>query len=497
MSARSLSLPAFRGAVRGVSVPRPLAVLLVLAVVEVFAWITVIPPFQGPDEAAHFAYTQSLAETGHRPAFDRGSGTDSTEAGSALTYLDLRALAGSPNARPPSSSADIKGWQAVERGLPPGSKKNAGGPNAVAKNPPLYYAYEAIPYKIFDGSGLLTRIFVMRLANGFLFVLTVLFAWLFAAEIFQRVWPRVLLAALVLLQPMLAFMSSVINPDTGQACLWTAFMWMSVRALQRGPTRRRMFAIAVITIAALFTHGRGFALAPGALVACILIAQRHRPRWRKPLLWSLAALVPIAIAFIAYRATNGGVQGAYGGELNIPPQARHPLEFASFVWQFYLPKLPFMAPRIGPDYGFRQLWVEQFAAGRFGALDTVFSPGTYDIAVIVIVSLVVLCVAAIIARRDALAIRWDLLLMLGSTAVFLMLFLHFASFRTIATQPNIGDPLIVGRYLLPLVSLYALGVTFIAAAVRRYGPLLAGLALGIAVTLQVGAIGLALARFYG
>ena len=497
MTASSLSLPARPRALRQVSVSRPLAVLLVVALVEALAWVTVMPPFQGPDEAAHFDYTQNLAENGQKPQFDKGSGTDSTEVGSALTYLNLRALAGSPNARPPSAPIDIKGWAAVEKGLKPGSKKNAGGPNAVAKNPPLYYAYEAIPYKVFADSPLLTRMFVMRLANALLFVLTVLFTWLLASEIFARIWPRVLATSLVLLQPLLVFMASVINPDTMQACLWTAFLWLAVRMLNRGPTAGRMATMLAVALAALFTHGRGFALLPVALIACLLIAHRHRPRWRKPLLWSLAALVPLGIAWGAYRATHGGLQGAYGGELNIPPEARHPFQFLEFVWQFYLPKLPFMSHAIGPNYGFRQLWIEQFAVGRFGALDTSFSPGTYDLGAILIMCAVLAFVVLLVVRRDLLAARWDVVLLLAFTVASLMLFLHFASYRTIATQPTLGDPLIVGRYLLPLVSIYALGFTYIAASIRRWGPVVAGVMIGAALALQLGSLGLVLARFYG
>src|SRR3954449_3685523 len=117
-------------------VPRPLAILLILAAVEALAWIAIVPAFQGPDEGAHFGYTQNLAENHARPEFDKGSGTDSTEVGSAMTFLNLRALAGSPNARPLYSEPDLKAWHNLEHTLPDAPKKNAGGPNAVAKNPP-------------------------------------------------------------------------------------------------------------------------------------------------------------------------------------------------------------------------------------------------------------------------------------------------------------------------------------------------------------------------
>ncbi len=44
------------------AVPAPLAAILVVVVVAGASWALIVPPFQSPDETAHFAYAQSLAE---------------------------------------------------------------------------------------------------------------------------------------------------------------------------------------------------------------------------------------------------------------------------------------------------------------------------------------------------------------------------------------------------------------------------------------------------
>jgi hypothetical protein len=59
-------------------IPRPLGLLLVVAALLSVAWTFTTAPFQGPDESAHFNYTQYLAETGHRPAVTGGLHFDST-----------------------------------------------------------------------------------------------------------------------------------------------------------------------------------------------------------------------------------------------------------------------------------------------------------------------------------------------------------------------------------------------------------------------------------
>jgi 4-amino-4-deoxy-L-arabinose transferase-like glycosyltransferase len=483
--------------VRRLHVPRPLALLLLLALIEVFAWIAATPALQGPDETAHYAYTQNLAENGKKPLPNTGNGSESTLAGSAAYYLDLRALAGNPGARPLWSKADRDGWKAVEERLPPSARKDVGGPNAVAKNPPLYYAYEAAVYKAFSGTQFFTQLFWMRVASGLLFVLTVLFSWLLASELFARIWMRVLATSVVALQPTLTYSAGIITPDTLLVTLWSAFFFLAVRTVLRGPSVRRLVGIAVVVVCTLLTHGRGIAILPPALIAVALAYYRHRPQWRRQIrIGSLVGAV-VLVGLGWYVLVNGELPGPYGGELNVPPEARHPTQFLSFVWQFYFPKLPWMEPRIGPAYGFNQVYVVGLLGGRFGSLDTLFSQQVYDLVELFVIGGAILLVTAVIARASELRPRWDVVALLVLSALSLVLFLHFASYRALATQVQKLDPLIVGRYLMPLIPLFALAVTALVGSARRWSLHLAGLVLGLAIVHQLGALGLVLARFYG
>ena len=51
-------------------VPRAGRVCFALALVNAAIWGIVVPPFQVPDEIAHFGYAQYLAETGEPPPQD-------------------------------------------------------------------------------------------------------------------------------------------------------------------------------------------------------------------------------------------------------------------------------------------------------------------------------------------------------------------------------------------------------------------------------------------
>ena len=67
--------------------------------------------------------------------------------------------------------------------LPDSAYKNGSGPSSAAHYPPLYYAYEAVVYKLTPSHSELTRLFVMRLATVLLFVVTVALTWLIATEL--------------------------------------------------------------------------------------------------------------------------------------------------------------------------------------------------------------------------------------------------------------------------------------------------------------------------
>src|SRR4051794_38460893 len=182
-------------------VPVPLRLLLAVAAVELVCWVVVEPPFQAPDEPAHFAYAQHYAETGAGPVkeFPKiGAGSESTQQGSAEVWFNLRTTLGQPNAKPLWDKVDLESWRKAEKTLPALARADGYGPNAIAQNPPLYYVYETLAYKLVGPQHILTTVFWMRLWSGLLFLLTVTFTWLAAGELFgRRRWLQTLAAGSV------------------------------------------------------------------------------------------------------------------------------------------------------------------------------------------------------------------------------------------------------------------------------------------------------------
>jgi hypothetical protein len=165
------------------------------------------------------------------------------------------------------------------------------------------------------------------------------------------------------------------------------------------------------------------------------------------------------------------------------------------VWQFYLPSLPGMPERLGPPYGFRQAYVETFF-GTFGSLEVEYPHWVYSALLAATLLGGAALLAALAARRSSLRREWPLAVVLLLAPAALIAVLHVAAYRSLALGSP--DPLIVGRYLLPLVSLLGIGVALLVQALpRRVAPAAAGLVLAAGVALTLSGLGLSVLRFYG
>lgn len=482
------------------AIPPPLALLTVATALLGLAWALIVPPFQGPDENDHFAYVQHVAETGsaQSPTEYSGAGSHSTEVREALDTLGLRAAMGNAGARPIWGEADLRRWAAFERELSPSARADGEGANPLAKNPPLYYAVVAAAYRAAPDQSLFGRLLAGRLVGVLLLVATVVLTWVAASELTQRTWARTLATGVVVLQPQLAFMAGVVNADILLVAIWTAFVALTLRALQRGPTTSRIIGLFALAASAPLTHGRGLALLPALAVVLGLVLWRHRPPVRSALLWAGAGVALLAVALAGFRLftnSSGGGGTLYGGQTAYIQQPGFSLvQFLSSLWQFYLPTLPGMPTRLGPDFGFRQLWVETFF-GRFGWLEVTLPERAYSLLRIGLVAGIAAVGMALVARWRELRPQWTVLAALTAIGGSLVALLHLVSYLALLGGP---DPLIAGRYALPLVPLLGLAVAFIATSLPRgLGPLLAAAVLAGGVLLQLSGLGLTVIRFYG
>jgi 4-amino-4-deoxy-L-arabinose transferase-like glycosyltransferase len=470
----------------------PLLLLLIAALVEALAWTIALPPLEGPDEIGHFAYTQRIVETRTIPWHPSGrpahpGPATSTEAGVAARDAGVFVQSGNIAARPPGSKIAAQIWERDEARLRDGSRSDGGFATPMG-NPPLYYLFAAIPYVVTYPLDFFDRVFAMRLANIPLLLAIVALTWGIAGLLLTRIWQRTLATAAVALNPQLSHMTAVINPDLLLAAEWTAFFYLGLLALMRGPTRGRLAGMALLAVAACLTHGRGIALLLPTAVVFAILWWRRRPRERRDWVAALAAGAAFVVcgAYVVLRY-------ATLGELS----ARSLRQGSSYLWQFYLPKLSFMSPMIGPHWTARQALLDRFF-GSYAQLEVTFTPDVLDwiarIAVVMAVLAIVGLVVRVRASRDRRAAATVILVLLVGVAAY-MVGMHVAAYRSLASGSL--DPVITGRYLLPLISIYGLGIALAVGWLpRRVGAVAGAVVLAGLCVLQIGAMGILVERFY-
>jgi 4-amino-4-deoxy-L-arabinose transferase-like glycosyltransferase len=481
-------------------VPLPLALLLAVAAVLSASWSLATAPLQGPDETDHVGYIEHLAETGSIPSATTGTGGAfggdedlALQAGGYLRLLQNRQV------RPPWSTEAERRFRAAEDALPADARKTGAGPNSVAKNPPLYYALGALGRKLTPGGHFFGQLFVLRAISGVLLLAMVLFTWLLAGEVFRRRLPQTIATAVVALLPMAGFMSGIVSTDILLAAVTTLFLWLALRTVRLALSWQRGCGLAAVVVAAVLTHGRGLALVPALLVVLVVTWFMHHRSVRSGLISAAAAAGVLVVGGVAYRivaSAAGGGGALYGGEANLGNTSAFSVrQLASSIWQFYLPKLDSMEARLGPPIGYRQIFVQQYFAGVFSSFEVYFPYWVYDLVqVVVLLGAIALYTLGIVCWRATLA-AWPKIVVLAATAGSVLIFLHVASYRALV---NGGDnPLIVGRYLLPLTAILGVSVAAIVAALpRRAGAVLGALVVVGLLALSLAGLALNVERFY-
>ena len=432
--------------------PAPLAWLLAVVAVFGVAWSLLVPPFQEPDEGAHFAYAQSLAERFALPGDPhRGIGSDDQAA------IDQESNASTEEFAPQLTNATAWNPSLNEaykrRAAADPSRSNGGGPNPASVNPPLYYLYDDIGYWItYAGNGV-DRLYAMRIWSDTLLLLTVLGAWLLAGEVLgRRRLAQLACAATAGLVPMETAISSSINPDGMLVATWTFALWLGARVILRGGRRRDVVALGAVTGAAIMTKSTSYALVLPVLLAMALGWRRAAPGERDSVapVIALGVLAAPVLGWVALtrslaRPALNGVPG--GGTSPIVTQ------FLSYVEQFYLPRIPGLTPlRRTPGLPLYETWIRQ-GWGVFGWVSVPMPEWIYGVLSVVSAGVAALAVNVLARFRDRR--RLELLAFFAFCLVALLGLLHVTDYLQII---GTGYTLLQGRYVLPLVALFGLAV---------------------------------------
>ncbi len=479
-------------------VPGPLAALLACVTCLGLAWAVVVPPWQAPDEAAHAAYVQSVAERGALPGGERPF--VSTEQQTAAALANTYQVAGAPLTDPewsPRAARRFERYGDLAR-------DDGGGPNPAGSNPPLYYLYASLGYHLAGSADIWSRMLAVRLASVACLLVTVVGAWLLAGQIFRRDRQlQLVTASFTALLPMMTFVSSSVNPDAMMIALWTLALWLGVAVLHGGGWRASV-GLGLVTGLALVTKPTSYALVLPVLLVLATAARRTRraastaAAWRD-LAGAMAALaIPVATWLVVARSLNRSADT----QLASAAVAANLREFVTYVWQFYLPALPFQSDYQAGHPAFQSLsdglplyetWIRTGGAA-FGYLEVQFAEPVYWFFAAAAVGAVIACLLSLRGRMP----RLDAATAVFFVSVILILLggLHWTEYRLVEDG---GASFIQGRYLLPIAALGGLVVAQATRLAPAGGPARLAVHLcivGALAVMQLVSLGLVMARYY-
>jgi Predicted membrane protein (DUF2142) len=478
-------------AVRGV--PAALVALLAVTALIGLTWSLVTPALQAPDENAHTAYVQSLGTRFALPGDLKRQGF-STEQGLAASVSNADQAASQPATKMAWSPADEAAWKKAADALPSTARSDGGGPNPASSNPPLYYLTGAVGYVVSGGS-FFSALFAERMVSVLWIMLAVLGTWLLAGECSRRNrLVQVGAAGTVALLPMISFLSGAVGPDSAMFGIWSIVMWLGVRLIRRGRVWPDAVALGAAAGAACVVKATGYAVVPAVLLAGIIAWRRGGGRLPMALGATVGGLLAVAGVWYVIAAITGHEVAAQVGQVTTDSATPFNLrQFVSYVWQFYLPRVPGQDLAAGHPPGgmpVYEVWIKG-AWGRFGWLEIKYAERVYSVLTAVTIGVSLLALLQIVRRRHH--IDFGIVAFLGLLVLGLLGGVHWTDYHQIVGGAQFAQ----GRYLLPLVPIVGLVVAYVVRLVpaAQRGVATAGV-LGSLLVLQLFSLVEVLDRFY-
>jgi hypothetical protein len=212
------------------------------------------------------------------------------------------------------------------------------------------------------------------------------------------------------------------------------------------------------------------------------------------------ALLPVALYAVLNVAVwhrgglSAGAVGAVSGKLQggAAVSLRETLEY---IWEFYLPRLPFMHQNFFPNQTpVLSIWVDG-SIGRFGWLDYSFPTWVYTVGRAFVGVIVALSLVGLYRIRARLV---SLLPLFACFAVMVVGLLAAIGISAVRFRISTGYQFEQARYLFPLLSLYGFFIVLVAlSAGRRWAPALGAAIVVLAMAHGLFAMTLTISRYYG
>lgn len=256
--------------------------LLLATFFKGIVWSGVIPLWHFPDEQAHFAQLQNIAER-KRIAHMPGISTSREIYESEVSLGTLRDEQGNNRFTFHSdfnlsyTNSFIGEAESRIQSLPMASRQNYSIGEATSY-PFLYYALGGLFYWLSYSDSLFTRVFLVRIFSVLLTVATVWLAYKIGKLIFKKELWAVSLGVLVSFQPMFTFVGAGVNSDVLFNLFFTLFIAASLMFLEKPSLKAFCLVVLSLTLGFMTKQQMAVALllSPFPLVFGLLRTRKQR-----------------------------------------------------------------------------------------------------------------------------------------------------------------------------------------------------------------------------
>lgn len=256
-----------------------LGVILLAGLIHGLLFVLLAPPWQHYDEPGNFEYAWLIANRSGLP--QKGEYDQDMRRELAASMIEHHFFAG-----------------------------NEGLPNLLSQNDPIwigisqvgdepvYFWLAALPLRLVRTSDITFQLYLCRLVSLLLYLVTILAAYYFAREITPQGSPlRLLLPLTLALMPGFTDLMTAVNNDVGAAAFFSLYLWLSVRLIRQGISRKPTtwllpIGVAVLAVLCYFTKKTAFVALPLLPLSLLFVLLRER---RRRLAWGLIGLAGLGV----------------------------------------------------------------------------------------------------------------------------------------------------------------------------------------------------------
>lgn len=247
----------------------------------IFVWSLVVPVFEFPDEQAHFGSVEFLLSNGRVPV---GNEEDMTpEMKGTQEYLGIyrndqgqNKYTYHPEFLLDYSDTYLGPHELEIIALNTPDLRSSYVATEAARYPRAYYDYESFFLRLVNNQDIITRLFVSRLGSLLISALLALFVFKIGKLIFRSQSLALTLAVMVMLQPMMSFVTAGINSDNLHNLFFTMMIYFSLCFITNKPSLTDLVLGSFVVVADIYTKPQGIIALPLFLLAMLIYLVKKR-----------------------------------------------------------------------------------------------------------------------------------------------------------------------------------------------------------------------------